>query len=392
MTSSGFVSGASNLRVTVSDIAARDALIPSLTLGDLVPVANDGSGSPNVYQFNGSGFDTLGDVGTIIDSILNPTSTNPVENQAIVVGLALKVDVGDIIDNLATVDPTKPLSANQGKVIKDLIEGKRHTITVPDIAARDALTGLNVDDQVFVLDFNGSGHWARYRVQSTTDGTGANSVFDLLIDETQIAPLNAAQVKALYESNSDTNAFTDAEQTKLGGIATGAQINVQADWNETNAGADSFIQNKPNLTGLTVSTLGGQPMLTLVDTTRGNKMLSVAEVCITWAENDIDNDAWLRIPDANDDEASIVLPFNATVVSASAYCTNADNKTKEILAYVEAASQGSIGTLSGSAADSFITPNLNIDLNAEQRFRLRGNSTGGKVQRTIVNVFFKWRV
>lgn len=32
----------------------------------------------------------------------------------------------------------------------------------------------------------------------------------------------AAQIKSLYESNSDTNAFTDAEQTKLSGIATNA--------------------------------------------------------------------------------------------------------------------------------------------------------------------------
>ncbi len=34
-----------------------------------------------------------------------------------------------------------------------------------------------------------------------------------------------AKIKSAYESNSDTNAFTDANQTKLSGIATGAEVN-----------------------------------------------------------------------------------------------------------------------------------------------------------------------
>lgn len=38
--------------------------------------------------------------------------------------------------------------------------------------------------------------------------------------------ITAAQVKALYESNQDTNAFTDAEEQKLSGIQAGAQVNV----------------------------------------------------------------------------------------------------------------------------------------------------------------------
>ena len=59
----------------------------------------------------------------------------------------------------------------------------------------------------------------------------------------------ASEIKTLYESNADTNAFTDAEQTKLAGIATGADANVQSDWNETNTSADSYIQNKPTILG-----------------------------------------------------------------------------------------------------------------------------------------------
>ena len=37
---------------------------------------------------------------------------------------------------------------------------------------------------------------------------------------------NASSVKTAYESNSDTNAFTDSEKTKLAGIASGAEVNA----------------------------------------------------------------------------------------------------------------------------------------------------------------------
>lgn len=42
-------------------------------------------------------------------------------------------------------------------------------------------------------------------------------------------PITAAQVKTLYESNADTNAYTDAEKSKLGGVAAGATANADTD-------------------------------------------------------------------------------------------------------------------------------------------------------------------
>lgn len=42
-------------------------------------------------------------------------------------------------------------------------------------------------------------------------------------------PITAAQVKSLYESNPDTNAFSDAEKTKVGGISAGATANPDTD-------------------------------------------------------------------------------------------------------------------------------------------------------------------
>ena len=53
---------------------------------------------------------------------------------------------------------------------------------------------------------------------------------------------NAEAGKGLSEEN-----YTAAEKTKLAGIQSEAEKNVQADWNETDNTSDAFIQNKPEI-------------------------------------------------------------------------------------------------------------------------------------------------
>jgi len=43
------------------------------------------------------------------------------------------------------------------------------------------------------------------------------------------------------------NNFTTAEKTKLSGIESGAEVNVQADWNESDVTSDAYIANKPTI-------------------------------------------------------------------------------------------------------------------------------------------------
>ena len=45
----------------------------------------------------------------------------------------------------------------------------------------------------------------------------------------------------------NSEAFTTADHTKLDGIASGAEVNVQANWNETTTTSDAYINNKPTL-------------------------------------------------------------------------------------------------------------------------------------------------
>ena len=59
----------------------------------------------------------------------------------------------------------------------------------------------------------------------------------------------------LVDDTGQTNRFmTSAEKTKLSGIAAGAEVNVQSDWNQTTTTADDYIKNKPELA--TVATSG----------------------------------------------------------------------------------------------------------------------------------------
>lgn len=44
-----------------------------------------------------------------------------------------------------------------------------------------------------------------------------------------------------------TNDYTTEDKTKLAGIADGAEVNVQSDWNVTDASSDAYIKNKPTI-------------------------------------------------------------------------------------------------------------------------------------------------
>ena len=58
-----------------------------------------------------------------------------------------------------------------------------------------------------------------------------------------------------------TNDFTTALKNKLDGIATGAEVNVQANWNQTDTSADDYIKNKPTLFSGNYNDLTNKPTI-----------------------------------------------------------------------------------------------------------------------------------
>lgn len=107
--------------------------------------------------------------------------------------------------------------------------------SVADIAARDAIAAgeLSVGDNVFVADDGDADNeagftWSIFKVASTTDGSGAGSTFVKIMDAMTLQRTqSAAAIKSTYESNADTNAFTDADKAKvdvIGDVADAANM------------------------------------------------------------------------------------------------------------------------------------------------------------------------
>lgn len=48
-------------------------------------------------------------------------------------------------------------------------------------------------------------------------------------------------------NQTDAGVMTALDKTKLDGVATGAEVNVQSDWNEANSSSDAYILNKPTI-------------------------------------------------------------------------------------------------------------------------------------------------
>jgi hypothetical protein len=115
---------------------------------------------------------------------------------------------------------------------------------------------------------------------ANVDGGSGNPVVRYIWDSTNdewvqqlgvSTQLTAAQIKEEYESNADTNAFTNAEKTKLANIATGATANATdaqlrdrathtgAQAISTVTGLQSALDAKVNLTSFNWTSLSGKP-------------------------------------------------------------------------------------------------------------------------------------
>ena len=101
--------------------------------------------------------------------------------------------------------------------------------------------------------------WANgpYFIKSETDPAGGTSYSITGTSQLLSVPyaLNAktadngittAQADAIT-ANTAKVGITGAQTTKLAGIAEGAEVNVQADWNQATTTADDYIKNKPSI-------------------------------------------------------------------------------------------------------------------------------------------------
>lgn len=79
-------------------------------------------------------------------------------------------------------------------------------------------------------------------VDTTYDGTSQNAQAG-----TAVAQAISTKVDKVTGKGLSTNDFTNADKTKLEGIESGAEANVQANWAQTDTTADDYIKNKPTI-------------------------------------------------------------------------------------------------------------------------------------------------
>ena len=138
----------------------------------------------------------------------------------------LTAGTGIIIDSENVISAT---AAQQVNADWDATSGVQEILNKPDLSQyatttdlagkADKVTGATAGD-IAVLDATGN----------LTD-TGVSAT-DLVHDSDYV--------------HTDNN-YTDADAAKLSGIESGAQANVQADWNQTDSSADDYIKNKPTI-------------------------------------------------------------------------------------------------------------------------------------------------
>lgn len=101
---------------------------------------------------------------------------------------------------------------------------------------------VNVKDTDYTYRWSGT-EWVAISANAIPKAT---QEIDGLLSHEDKAAYDDANLKKHQHSNKDVlDGITQIQMDKLDGIADGAQVNVQADWNVTDDAADSFIKNKP---------------------------------------------------------------------------------------------------------------------------------------------------
>jgi len=125
----------------------------------------------------------------------------------------------------------------------------------------DAVTSVNGETGVVVLDSDDITEGAS-NLYFTDARVAANSA---VTANTAKVGITTAQADAIT-ANTAKNSYPSADATKLAGIEAGAEVNVQANWNETDTGSDAFILNKPTIPTAAVDSVNTQTGDVVLDT------------------------------------------------------------------------------------------------------------------------------
>lgn len=220
-------------------------------------------------------------------------------------------------------------------------------------------TGANAGKSVLKIDFNtdaeGDGHTdieiplenifnpTNYYTKTETDNTFL-SKSDYESDEEVVANALAQHEMELRRFDSNfgdlqesvttlegkvDQTYTSEEKSKLANIAANAEVNVQADWNETNSTSDAYIQNKPTIPTVNDATLTIQKNGTSVGTFTANAASNVTvNIAVPTKTSDLTNDSGFLGPDEEEVISAALNKLNDDIaVNTSAIATKQNTLT-----------------------------------------------------------------
>ena len=202
-----------------------------------------GGGGGTEYQA-GEGINITDDVISIDDSVVqhklvagDNISINPTTNVISVTGITQEQSDWD------EDDPTDPSYIRNRPDLSQYVTESELALDLSDYQKKlVAGTNISIDPVTNVISASG----AAAQIQSDWAQTNDQSV-----DFIRNKPQNLVQDADYVHTD---NNFTDADKNKLDGIESGAEVNVQANWNETDSSSDAYILNKPDLTDYVTDT------------------------------------------------------------------------------------------------------------------------------------------
>jgi len=190
----------------------------TIVLGDTV-LKSQQDGRLGIFGADGSTPSTFSIAnGSIADDLLSDSSGQ------------IKDKVSSAEGRLDTIEGDNQTEGSIAKALQDAKDytdisklGFGNNYAVADLTERDALQDLVIGDLVFVAD-NGDGKWAQYKITNDDPIT----FLKIMDQDVLINALDAAGIKSAYESNPDTNAFTDSLLSKLNNIEDNAKDDQNA--------------------------------------------------------------------------------------------------------------------------------------------------------------------
>ena len=205
-------------------------------------------------------------------------------------GSTIDIPVGDLIAGLQSeITSTNKLSS-------DLVDDTNHThkfVTAAQITKLNGIAaGAEVNQNAFSNVKVGTTTVAADTKTDTLElvaGSNVTITPDATNDKVTIAATNTTYSDATTTAH---GLMTAADKVKLNGIATGAEVNVQSDWNVTDSSSDAFIKNKPTIPTVGNGTLTIQKNGTTVKTFTANASSNVtANITVPTKTSDLTNDS-----------------------------------------------------------------------------------------------------